>query len=218
MLKMLAAALVALTPAAAVRAAPASFRSGGVEFQMPIPAGYCLPKGSQIDIVQLLAAGDDRNVTHLTLLPCVEKKGIDRDYIVLKTPKEALLVPLDRAKFLEELGAVFESQEFRSELASGNILQESGKAAGAVVGTPIDLTGDIRPLGKDERCGYMGGTLKVASAVANYTLAVGMCMTVVAGRLLTINWYGPDTGSRGVAELLQKSRRLAGEISGKPAS
>jgi hypothetical protein len=213
-----AAALATAIPSAAAEAAPAAFRSGGVEFQVPPPAGYCLPRGDQIDVAQLLAAGDPLNVTHLTLLPCAEKSAGSHDYIVLKTPKEALLVRLELAPFLKEIGAAFDSQEFKAGIASGTYLQESGKSMSAVMGTQIDLTGDVRPLGKDDRCAYIGGTLKVAAKLANYTLAVGMCMTVVAGRLITINWYGPDTGSRGVAELLMKSKRLAAEMSSKPAS
>jgi hypothetical protein len=217
MLKMLAAAL-ALAPPAAAQPAPASFRFGGVEFQMPIPAGYCLPTGSQIEFERFLAAGDERNATHLSLSPCASEKALDMDFIVLKTPNAALWVPLERAQFLEELGAVFDSEEFKSQMASGEMLDETGKAATKMFGTRVDVAGGIRPLGKDERCGYMGGTLKVASPEGNASLAVGTCMTVVSGRMLVISWYGPDTGSRGIAELLLKSKRLAGEISGKPAS
>ena len=215
-----AALLMLVTGSApAAAAAPAAeFRSGGLEFQVPMPEGYCLPAGSDVDIAQLVAAGDSANVTHLTLVPCSKKQGLADDYIILKTPKAVLLVTFDRPQFLEELGAAFGSPELSSALASGKLLEQSGKEMGEVIGVPVDLTGEIKPLGKDDVCAYLGGTINVSSAAASYRIAVGMCMTVVAGRVLTINWYGPDRGSAGVASLLLKSKRLAGQITGKPAS
>jgi hypothetical protein len=80
-----------------------------------------------------------------------------------------------------------------------------------------DLSGDVRPLGKDERCAYLGGVMQVKSATSDYRISIGICMTVVAGRLLTINWYGPDKGSAGVGELLVRAKRLAVGIKGAAA-
>jgi hypothetical protein len=220
MLKRLAAALL-LTASCAASAAETpttSFRSGGVEFQVPTPAGYCLPRGGAVDLAQLIAAADEHNVTHLTLFPCAQTEGTVTDYIILKTPKVALLATVERGEFLAEMGATFGSPEFGELLSSGKLLEESGKAAGEMIGVQLDLSGSLRALGSDDRCAYLGGTIKISSAQAEHVIAAGACMTVVAGRILTINWYGPDRGSNGVAELLRKSKRLASEITGKPAS
>ena len=67
---LLTATLAASTAGAAVTPAPSTFRIGGVEFALPLPTGYCMPQGKQIDIAQLIAAADPNSVTHLTLVRC----------------------------------------------------------------------------------------------------------------------------------------------------
>ena len=216
--RLLVAALVLAACPASAAEPKATFRSGGVDFELAVPAGYCLPKGPQIEVAELVAAGDKQNVTHLMLVPCAPKTGIADDYILLKTPVQAILATLDRQQFLKEAGAAFDSPEMNALLSSGKVAQESGQSVSEVLGTRVDLSGNLRPIGKDDVCAYLGGTMAVASNAASYRISVGMCMTVVAGRLITINWYGPDKGSTGVAELLVKAKRLAGEMSGAPAS
>lgn len=211
-----AALLCAAFPASAAERS-ASFRSGGVEFQLPLPAGFCLPEGKAIEAAQLLAAGDNENVTHLTLVPCEVKDDLERDYILLKTPVPAIMASFDRAEFLKEIEAASATPEVNALFSSPEIARQSGEDLGKVLGTRVDLSGTLRPVGNDDTCWYLGGTIAVASAVANYSISVGICVTVVGQRLLSINWYGPDKGSPGVAELLVKAKRLALQMTGKPA-
>jgi hypothetical protein len=218
MYKRLVAVLVLFGSTAAAAQSSADFRSAGAAFNVPLPAGYCLPKGAQIDAARVVAAGDTRNVTHLTLMPCDLSAGALPGYILLKTPNESLSATYNLKAFLDSAGAAFESPEFKALVASGKINEESEASMSQALGTRVDLDGVIRPLGKDERCAYLGGTVRVRSGAADNRVSVGICMTVVAGRLLTINWFGPDKGSAGVAELLVKSKGLAGRIQGKPLS
>jgi hypothetical protein len=217
MLKRSMAVLVLVGSPAAAAAETAQFSIGGVAITSPVPAGYCLPQGPQVQAVNTVAAGDARNVTHLALLACAPPGGQVASYILLKTPNEAVNATLDLNRFLADAGAAFESPAFKEMLDSGKLHDESEQSMGKAMGARIDLSGDVRPLGKDERCAYLGGTMHVKSGTSDYKVSIGMCMTVVAGRLLTINWYGPDKGSAGVRELLVKARGLAAGIKGAAA-
>jgi hypothetical protein len=85
----------------------ASFRVNGVSFELPIPAGYCLPTGRDIDAVQIMAAADDRNVTHLALFRCDGRGDPALDYIFVKTPVTTLGATVSREGFLSAIGEVF---------------------------------------------------------------------------------------------------------------
>jgi hypothetical protein len=206
-------------PAATPGPADASFRVGGVEFQLPLPSGYCLPRGLQVDVAQLVAAGDSDNVTDLTLFPCsapVDGPGLgaQNDYVLIKTPKPLLIVEASREEVLRGIGEAFENPAFTQAMASGQLMTEAGKDVGDVLGAKVDLSGDVAPRGKDDVCAYLGGTMAVQSPRASYTLSVGACVTAVGGRMLTIYWYGPDQGPASVARLLIKVKGLAQTIKG----
>ena len=126
---MLAAMAVGLWAAPPAVAADAAFRVNGVEFQVPLPTGYCLPAGADIDLAQTLAAGDDRNVTHLSLRACGARAedGI-LDYILVKTPKSVLLATVTREQLLEGLGEVFENPEMTAALASPTFMENAEKS------------------------------------------------------------------------------------------
>jgi hypothetical protein len=206
-------ALAAAPPAPA----EASFRVGGVAFQLPLPAGYCLPRELQVDVAQLVAAGDTDNVTDLTLFPCNApvsgaEMGAQKDYILIKTPKQALIAQVSREELIRGMGEAFEKPAFTEALASGQLLDRAGKGVSDVLGTKVDLSGGVAPRGKDDFCAYLGGTMAVASSIKSYTLAVGACITAVGGRVLAIYWYGPDEGPASVARLLVKAKGLATTI------
>ncbi|HEX9963564.1 MAG TPA: hypothetical protein VGB04_01105 [Allosphingosinicella sp.] len=198
----------------------ASFSVGGVEFRLPLPSGYCLPRGQQADVARLVAAGDTANATHLTLFPCdaaVDASGLgdQKDYILIKTPKQALNAQVTREELLLGLGEAFESPAFAQALASGQLLKEAGKGVSNVAGRTVDLSGNVAPRGKDELCAYLGGVMAVASSVKSYTLAVGTCITAVGGRVLSVYWYGSDERPTGVARLLVKTKGLAQTITSR---
>lgn len=210
-------------PAAEPAPAEASFRLGGVAFKLPLPSGYCLPRELQVDVAQMVAAGDTQNVTDLTLFPCtapVSGPGLGalKDYILIKTPKEALLAQVSREELLQGLGEAFENPAFTEALASGKFAKDAGQGVSDVVGTKVDLSGNVAPRGKDDLCAYVGGTMAVTSAIKSYTLSVGACITSVGGRILTVYWYGPDEGPASVARLLLKAKALAGTITAGAAA
>jgi hypothetical protein len=218
----LAATCLGAAPlAAAPPARPeASFQVSGVEFRLPLPAGYCLPRGAQANLAALVAKGDVQNVTHLTLFPCdapADPAGlsIQKDYILIKTPRQVLDSTLSRDELLQGLGQAFENPAFTRALASGELSKEAGKGVSSAVGTPVDLSGTVAPRGKDDFCAYLGGTVAVASSIKSYTLAVGTCITAVGGRVLSVYWYGSDERPAGVARLLVKAKELARTIASR---
>ena len=220
----LGAACLGATPLSGAQPAPreTSFAVGGVTFQLPLPQGYCLPRGQQVDIARLVAAGDTQNDTHLTLFPCnapadAAGLGTQEDYILIKTPKQAVNAQVTREALLQGLGEAFDSPAFAQAMASGQLLKESEQGVSNVVGTKVDLSGTVAPRGKDDVCAYLGGTLAVASRLASYTLAVGTCVTAVGGRVLSVYWYGSDERPAGVARLLVKAKGLAQTIRTRPA-
>jgi len=208
-------AFAALAALAVVGAAPphaqaspqvGTFRISGVGFEMPIPTGYCLPSGKGGDVAQLMAAADQQNVTHLTLLACQDDWG--KDYILVKTPSQALLVDVGREEALKALAAALDTPALKEQFSSGKLVTDAGKGMSDVLGRKVDLVGEIKPVGRDEACVYLAGTTEVKTADVSYRIAVGGCITVVGRRMLTLYVYGSDTGAAGVAALVARSRRL----------
>jgi hypothetical protein len=207
-----AAMLVVAT--ADAEAVTATFRINGVELEMPVPEGYCLPRGRDVDVAQAVSAADADNVTHLTLYPCQPQEPLT-DYILVKTPRQAVLQTIDREQLLAGLSEVFDNVDVNSMMGSMNDRIEENLAS--VIGTRPDLVGRFRPLARDESCAYLGGTMQVTAAQLTYSISVGACMTAISGRMLTVYLYGPDRGSAGVAELLVRAKALAASISARPA-
>lgn len=209
-----------LWPAAAT-GADAAFKVGSVEFLVGIPAGYCLPTGPQVEAVRVMAASDERNVTHLAFYPCHPPANADAhppmDYIVLKSPRSLLNAEVNRGEFLAGLGQAFKDPAFEALLRSGKLYDDAGKSASQALGLKVDLSGTVRPRGTDESCAYLGGTLDVQSAVRSYRLALGACMTAVGGKAVATYYYGSDASSDGVGRLIVKAKRLALAIRRRPA-
>lgn len=207
---LLAATLAASTAGAAVTPAPSTFRIGGVDFALPLPTGYCVPQGKQIDIAQLIAAADPNSVTHLTLMKCgVEITTGANDYTLIKTPKTALVAAVDRPTLLASLGAEFDKPETLKYLQSDAFDKKVSEDAGKVIPGKPQFTGDIKPLGRDDVCAYLGGTTKVVGNGASYSQAVGTCITSIGKRVVVVNRYGIRADEAGVAILLRQAKALA---------
>ncbi|HYD13588.1 MAG TPA: hypothetical protein VEC11_12145 [Allosphingosinicella sp.] len=214
---MLALAAAASAQKAAAQAT-VSFTSAGIRFDVPLPSGYCLPRGPFVEFAQQIATADVQNVTHLTLYRCDQQSG-DRvvDYILIKTPRPALGTRITREQLMADLG-----REFAAIPAGGSLLSDEsvdaieGRIASAL-GRQLEMTGSVRPLGRDSVCAYLGGIFALTMAGGTHNVSAGACVTSVAERIITVNWYGADRGSAGVAALLARARRLATLIRGRAA-
>ena len=155
-----------VTPAAAQN----SFRVGAVEFTTALPAGYCAAEGKNAAVAQMLAAADNRNVTHLTAMSCDADKAW-KDYFILKTPNELLAVTTDTAELQRAMGPGFNAQ-------SGGDNEEASKSVSRTIGSPVQIKGKVRGYGQDANCVYLGAVLDMAAPERGiaYTLAMGGCM------------------------------------------
>jgi len=194
--------------AAAAQGKPgwASFSVGSANFEMPIPAGYCLPTGKGSDAARLLATADKLNVTSLTLLSCTGNPF--GTYIIIKTPVPVVNSDFTREEMLKSLGSAFEAPSIKEKIATGALLNESADGLSTAFGQKVDLSGDMRPRGKDDACAYLGGTLELKSTQIAYRASMGSCLTAVGRRFIAVHVYGPDKGPAGVAALIATSRRV----------
>ena len=138
------------------QAAPVPFRIGAVELTMPLPAGFCEPSKNAAAAVQLLAAADDVNLTHLTMLPCDDGSLSKPDYVIVKTPKTMLLATLTRETLLAELAKVFDATTYKPLPGTNDNIE---KRFEELVGEHPEILGAVKPLGRDDICSYMGGVL-----------------------------------------------------------
>lgn len=214
---LLAAALATSSVSAADTAAPAGFRVGGVDFSLPLPKGYCLPQGVQIDIAQMIAAADPNSVTDLTLVQCGVTIGTGaNDYTLIKTPTAALAAAVDRPQLLASLGAEFDKPETLKMLQSDEFDRKVSEDAGKAIPGKPQFAGDIKPLGRDDVCAYLGGTTKVTGNGISYLQAVGTCITSIGNRVVVVNRYGTKADDAGIAALLREAKAVALTIKATP--
>ncbi len=190
-----------------------SFRQNGAEFNVPVPQGMCAPQGQQIEIADLIAAADDRNVTHVTMMSCNPERA-DTDYLMIKTPRSALLTMMEREAFLDALQAEMNLPSFQTYLQGGEFRGEL-EGSFAEMGFNFTINGGIRPLGRDDICVYMGGIFRVEPRAPepSYDVAGGSCLTTVGNRPIAINYYSDQATNEGVAALAGNARALAERIS-----
>lgn len=205
--------LLADTPAAAEpgKTGQAQFRMAAIDFSVSVPSGYCLPQGKNSDIAQMIAAADSQNITHLTIPLCNNDEWMD--YYILKTPKKVITTVVDLPEFLSAMGKAFDNPAIKKFIANEQIDQQVEKDLAQIFGGKIDFSGEIKPLGKDERCAYLGGVGEFKNVPQPYKIAIGACMTVVSKKVITVYSYGPRIDNDGVLNEIKKARALAGKIS-----
>ncbi|MDK2770079.1 MAG: hypothetical protein KYX69_20460 [Sphingomonas sp.] len=191
------------TPAAAQH----RFRVGTVEFTTALPAGYCAAEGSNAAVAQMVAASDNRNVTHLTTLSCDADKAW-KDYFILKTPNELLAVSTNTTELQQAVGPVLKAAQ------SGGENDEASKSVSRTMGSPVQIKGEVRGYGQDAHCLYLGAVLDMAAPEKgiSYTLAMSGCMTVVSGKVVTIYRYAPGTTDADVRKLMPSVLEFAKAI------
>ena len=214
--------LLAVAAWAAALAAPAvaqvrmEFRVGGVGIELTPPKGYCEPSGIGIDVAQILAAGDDTNVTDLTLFPCADQTGEAPDYYLIKTPKSVLLSNAPRAELLAGLRVEFDKPGFEAAMKALDAPGEASDAYTKLIGQKVDVTGSLNPMGLDETCAYLGGVIKFEAKAIAYSRAVGSCITSVGNRVVIIHRYGAGEPGN-VLPMMKSAKALALAMQAKPA-
>jgi hypothetical protein len=116
MMKWALVAGAMMVPGAA-EAADVTFTVHDVTLTATIPAGYCVPMNKDKLIADTLATGDKENITLATLIRCDKAgraEGPGNDYMLIKTPQNALATRIPRAELLTALGAEFGKAEWQS--------------------------------------------------------------------------------------------------------
>lgn len=187
-----------LAAIASPAAAQNRFRVGTVEFTTALPTGYCTAaEGKNAAVAQVLAAADNRNVTHLTAMSCDADKAW-KDYFILKTPTELLAVSTNTAEFQQAVGPVLKAAPSTAGL------EEASKSVSQTMGSPVQIKGEVRGYGQDAHCVYLGAVLDMTAPERGvaYTLAMSGCMTVVSGKVVTIYRYAPGTTDADIRKLM----------------
>lgn len=201
------AAPVSAQPKDPVTEAPAgtiAFTVHGDAFGVSAPAGYCAPAGARAAQMDTANSWDSQNLTPVSLIRCGTDGG---DYILVKTPRLAERIELSRADFLGVMKEQFTAELVEQGLAMGSRDLSQGS------GVEVTIGGDsFGYRGADETCVYLGGSLEAAGADGRKVAGqVGVCITLVRGRLITVNAYdfGPDADA---AALMARSRAMAAMI------
>ena len=207
-----AAGVAALLSAgnAAAQTGTASFNIGSVAVDLTIPAGFCAPTGSAVHKAAVGVASDKENTTHLTLYACAQMENATiSDYFLIKTPSTLLNTPATREEVLTALTAEMSDPSFSAENLSSDAGDKATKSISEASGTATKITTDIRPLGRDKDCAYMGGIVNASTEAGVFSLNVGGCITAVGNRLVMVFRYTKGTTTAAAAKLLPDARKLA---------
>jgi hypothetical protein len=197
---------------AAAQGVAARFEIGGVNFVMPVPAGYCLPTADQQPAVDALAASDRDNKTSLTLLSCGPNAD-EMDYLIIKTPVDVVSLTISRTTLLSSLGPEFD-KPMGADFDLGATERDIEGRFSESAGRPVSVAAAVSPRGHDDVCGYIGGTVK-SDALEGGVITVASCLTVVSGRVLAINLYARGDDPATLRALLKRTRALALTVTGK---
>jgi hypothetical protein len=209
-LKMLAA-MVSLALASPALA-QVKFSVGGVNYTMPLPAGYCPPAHpDDVKRMDFAASLDTEHVTLASLVRC--KRDNATDYILIKTPKGNVNLTVTLEQLMREAGPVFDQMEGQN-VAVPDAEQNLGQAIGRETGRETDVAMAVGPRGRDARCLYIGGTVR-SQGLAGGTIALGGCISATGGRMLMLAVYGQGDKPETVRALMRQSRALIETI--KPA-
>lgn len=179
---------------------------GTVTMQMTPPAGFCVPATPEAKATAQVAAAMDRdNTTLATLIPCGEGKADDTNYFLVKTPNSALATTVERESFMAEIEKAMALPTFADPSTTNDRVEQNIEK---VVGQRPDLTGGVKPLGRDKVCVYMGGVMSLTSGSISYSRAISACLTVIAGKVVIVYRYS-DGDSANVVKHLASVRALA---------
>lgn len=197
------------TRALAVPIAPPtlSFRIMGDEIIVPTPAGYCEATGAFADAAQLAAAGDNQNLTPLTLYNCAEMAagGPAQHWAMIKVPKSMMNARATLAELLAAMGSIPDS-EMQALIRDPKITDDVSKNLSQVSGAEVKVASAIAPVDRDDNGYYMAGTVNMASGQEAVGVAVAVGLTTVKGHIISFNLYGPGQTPAAIRAVLDDAR------------
>jgi hypothetical protein len=196
--------------------ATARFNVGSVAMDAKLPAGFCEPSGAAIAAARLTAASDPGNATDLTLYPCTDTSGAPPEYFLVKTPRNLLDTAMTREELLKALTAELEDPSFSAEKLSSEANSSASDSVSKASGVQVQVKTDIRPLGRDGECAYMGGVVALTAGSQSGSVNVGGCITAVGNRVVMVFYYRAGSNIAEAAKLLPAAKALAMAITPRP--
>ena len=209
----------AVVSSGTAQAADVLFTVNEVKMAVPIPAGYCLPEGSDKRTADLLAKGDVENVTLATLIRCDKAgrtEGPGNDYMLIKAPKPALGTRMTRAEFLTAMSAEFGKAEWQNGESGTKATASAAKGLSDAFNTSVEISGAVGPRGADSDCAYLGGMLNVDGGGVTYPIILGGCLTTAGEKVVAVFAYDNPKDGGGIEGKMRTARRVAMSIKALP--
>jgi hypothetical protein len=181
-----------------------TFSFPGADFNVPLPAGYCIPQGVYETKAKMVAATDTGNLTDLSFYSCADMDagGRPTTWGMVKTPFAFMSVTnATRKELIDALSAKLDPDILQK--MHDEIIKRGNTGIHNVVGD-ISISGlEMKPLSKDVNGVYFGGTVQYsASDHGQIQLTAVYSATVVKGRIFFLYLYGPYQSPGDVLSLL----------------
>jgi len=193
-------------------ASAAEFMIGAQRFRATYPAGFCLGTPQQLKNMQALDQADPLSDTIALAVPCPDGDSKEQNvYAVFKTPRQLVDSSVPLTQVIEGFSSGTVSD---GDLAA--YAKENGKQVSEITREKTDMDLAIKPMGKDARCGYMGGAVTIIKETATYHATVGICATGSSNKVILVSVYGPAGGAEEVEKRLKTAANFADGL--KPIS
>lgn len=165
------------------------FRIAQSEFTMPVPEGYCLPEGDAAAAVQVTASIDQANLTLADFGACGRDLPVNYfdDYIILKTPRNALTLQANKPEFFPLLGAALKELPIREIGDQG--AAEAQRQLSELAGRETAVEFRVSNFGSDDECHYMHGSGMVGTADNMEPGVMVACLTIRGPKIITVYAY-----------------------------
>lgn len=188
----------------------AQFSIGSVAMEVPAPDGFCLPTKQAAAVLQMHDRLDPVNATLAIFLPCAKADDpSSADFFVIKSPRAMTNTPVTRSQLIktlrEQSSALGDSERILSD-DDETAINENAKEN---VGVDPKVKTDLRVMGTDEDCVYMGGTVLVAAVEPAATSVVGVCISAIGNRMFAAYRFIPGSQMKEARPLLPLARKLA---------
>lgn len=170
---------------------------------VPLPEGYCTPRGRFEGMAQLTAAADKENLTTATLYRCddIAADQAPSRYALIKTPRNMLLVRATRKELLDAMGAV-PASDLAAALDPENLGREASKSATDVLGAETEIGVSIKPVAADQYGYYLSGIGQASVGGATFKICFAAVMTTIKGHVISYYFYAPGQSLTDIANVL----------------
>lgn len=206
---MLFAATAAAVPVMAV-AASVALQVGPDKLSMPLPTGFCVPRGYVAGVAEAVAKADDQNVTLATFVNCEHQDDemAMNNYVIVKAFRKAVMLRFEKASTLDQLDKAATGPN--APRFDENLAKRTSDSLEATTGQRMELTGDFGYAGRDQDCIYLAGRMALKDKPEK-SLLMAACTTVAGGKLLTVYRYDARP-TADVAALKAETRSIAVSI------